>query len=60
LPELFNEAVGGWLAFKAAITFLQCQADVNGLSSPIHGNQPLKQGLLRSLMKIADLRDDDL
>jgi hypothetical protein len=27
---------------------------------PIHGNQPLKQGLLRSLMKIAGLRDDDL
>ena len=27
---------------------------------PIHGNQPLKQGLLRSLMKIACLRDDDL
>jgi predicted RNA binding protein YcfA (HicA-like mRNA interferase family) len=26
----------------------------------IHGNQPLKQGLLRSLMKIAGLRDDDL
>jgi predicted RNA binding protein YcfA (HicA-like mRNA interferase family) len=27
---------------------------------PIHGNQPLKQGLLRALMKIAGLRDDDL
>jgi predicted RNA binding protein YcfA (HicA-like mRNA interferase family) len=27
---------------------------------PIHGSQPLKQGLLRSLMKIAGLRDDDL
>ena len=27
---------------------------------PIHGNQPLKQGLLRSLMKIAGLREDDL
>ena len=27
---------------------------------PIHGNQPLKQGLLRSLMKIDGLRDDDL
>ena len=27
---------------------------------PIHGNQPLKQGLLRSLMKSAGLREDDL
>ena len=27
---------------------------------PIHGNQPLKKGLLRSLMKIAGLTEDDL
>jgi predicted RNA binding protein YcfA (HicA-like mRNA interferase family) len=27
---------------------------------PIHGNQPLKKGLLRSVMKIAGLRDSDL
>ena len=27
---------------------------------PIHGNRPLKLGLLRSLMKIAGLTDDDL
>ncbi|MEP6821791.1 MAG: type II toxin-antitoxin system HicA family toxin [Chthoniobacterales bacterium] len=27
---------------------------------PIHGNQPLKTGLLRSLMKIAGLFEDDL
>ena len=27
---------------------------------PVHGNRPLKVGLLRSLMKIADLRDSDL
>ena len=27
---------------------------------PIHGNQPLKKGLLRSLMKIAGLREDNL
>ena len=27
---------------------------------PIHGNRPLKIGLLRSLMKIADLGEDDL
>ena len=27
---------------------------------PVHGNRPLKTGLLRSLMKIAGLKDDDL
>jgi predicted RNA binding protein YcfA (HicA-like mRNA interferase family) len=27
---------------------------------PIHGNRPLKVGLLRSLMKIADLTGEDL
>lgn len=27
---------------------------------PIHGNQPLKTGLLRSLMKIAGLQESDL
>jgi predicted ester cyclase len=26
---------------------------------PIHGNRPLKIGLLRSLMKIADLDESD-
>ena len=27
---------------------------------PIHGNRPLKIGLLRSLMKIAELEESDL
>jgi len=27
---------------------------------PVHGNQALKRGLLRSLMKIARLQEDDL
>ena len=27
---------------------------------PIHGNQPLEKGLLRSLIKIAGLKEDDL
>jgi len=30
------------------------------LSVPIHGNKPLKTGLLRHLMKLADLLDEDL
>ena len=27
---------------------------------PIHGNRPLKIGLLKSLMKIADLKEEDV
>jgi predicted RNA binding protein YcfA (HicA-like mRNA interferase family) len=30
------------------------------LSVPIHGNQTLKVGLLRHLLKMADLTEDDL
>mgnify|MGYP001489267491 CR=1 FL=1 len=30
------------------------------LSVPIHGNKPLKTGLLRHLMKFAELSDEDL
>jgi predicted RNA binding protein YcfA (HicA-like mRNA interferase family) len=30
------------------------------LSVPIHGNRPLKAGLLRHLAKLADLSDEDL
>jgi len=30
------------------------------LSGPIHGNKPLKVGLLRHLAKLAELSEDDL
>jgi predicted RNA binding protein YcfA (HicA-like mRNA interferase family) len=30
------------------------------LSIPIHGNKPLKTGLLRHLAKLADVSDEDL
>jgi predicted RNA binding protein YcfA (HicA-like mRNA interferase family) len=30
------------------------------LSVPVHGNQPLKTGLLRHLMKMAGLNESDL
>ena len=30
------------------------------LSIPIHGNKPLKIGLLRHLLKMAELREDDI
>jgi predicted RNA binding protein YcfA (HicA-like mRNA interferase family) len=36
------------------------QGSVVRLSIPIHGNQSLKLGLLRHLMKLAELSDQDL
>lgn len=33
---------------------------VDRISVPIHGNTPLKTGLLRHLMKVAGIRDEDL
>jgi predicted RNA binding protein YcfA (HicA-like mRNA interferase family) len=30
------------------------------LSIPVHGNRPLKQGLLAHLMKLAELNESDL
>jgi predicted RNA binding protein YcfA (HicA-like mRNA interferase family) len=30
------------------------------ISLPIHGNQPLKRGLLRHLMKLADISETEL
>ena len=30
------------------------------LSIPIHGNQALKRGLLRHLVKLADMSEDDI
>lgn len=30
------------------------------ISVPVHGNQPLKTGLLQHLLKLAELTEDDL
>ena len=36
------------------------EGSVVRLTIPIHANAALKTGLLRHLMKLADIRDDDL
>jgi len=36
------------------------QGSIVRLSMPIHGNKPLKSGLLRHLAKLAELSDEDL
>jgi HicA toxin of bacterial toxin-antitoxin, len=56
---LSNGAIGHWLGFRAAIIFTMAGRRER-IVIPIHGNQPLKKGLLRSLMKIAGLQEDDL
>lgn len=33
---------------------------INRISLPIHGNKALKSGLLRHLMKVAELREEDV
>jgi predicted RNA binding protein YcfA (HicA-like mRNA interferase family) len=36
------------------------EGSVVRLSVPVHGNQPLKIGLLRHLMKLADIAEEEL
>jgi predicted RNA binding protein YcfA (HicA-like mRNA interferase family) len=36
------------------------EGSINRLSVPVHGNKPLKKGLLRHLMKMAKLDESDL
>jgi predicted RNA binding protein YcfA (HicA-like mRNA interferase family) len=36
------------------------QGSIVRLSVPIHGHKPLKTGLLRHLMKLAELSEEDL
>ena len=38
-----------------------CKAGrIERISVPVHGNKPLKVGLLRHIMKLAELTEDDL
>ena len=52
----------GWLLLRVQGShhiYGKAGSDVR-LSVPIHGNQPLKTGLLRHLMKLAALAEGDL
>jgi len=40
-------------------SYLGKSGSVVRLSIPIHGNKPLKTGLLRHLAKLAEISDDD-
>jgi hypothetical protein len=53
-----NDAVGYCFALTEATIFGKGGSIVR-LSVPIHGNKPLKTGLLRHLAKLAEISDND-
>jgi predicted RNA binding protein YcfA (HicA-like mRNA interferase family) len=52
----------GWtlLRVNASRHIYGKQGSIVRLSVPIHGNKPLKTGLLRHLAKLAELSEEDL
>jgi len=61
LAQVFNAVVGWTLARVHGSHHVFTMAGRRErIVIPIHGNQPLKRGLLRSLMKIAGLQEEDL
>jgi predicted RNA binding protein YcfA (HicA-like mRNA interferase family) len=52
----------GWMLLRVnGSHHIYCRSGgIVRLSVPIHGNKPLKTGLLRHLAKLAELSDDDL
>ena len=50
----------GWRLIRVKGSHHRFQKDNMSISIPIHGNQDLKIGLLKSLMKQANLSESDL
>ena len=59
LTKISKGMDGRCSVFRAVITSMGSRGNVR-LSIPVHGNQALKMGLLKHLMKLADLTEDDL
>jgi predicted RNA binding protein YcfA (HicA-like mRNA interferase family) len=57
---LCSSADGDWRVFNGAHHIFTLAGRRERLVIPIHGNTPLKIGLLCSLMKIAELDEADL
>jgi hypothetical protein len=55
-----SDMAGHCFASMAVITSTADPGSVVRLSIPIHGNRPLKLGLLRHLAKLAGITDDEL
>lgn len=58
-PESLSGMAGHCCACRAATIYGKAGSDVK-LSVPTHGNQAIKTGLLRHLMKMAGLTENDL
>ncbi|AUC62408.1 toxin-antitoxin system toxin component [Cyanobacterium sp. HL-69] len=50
----------GWRLVRVKGSHYRYQKDNQSISIPIHGNQDLKIGLLKTVMKQANLTDSDL
>ncbi len=50
----------GWRLVRVKGSHHRYQKDNQSISIPIHGNQDLKIGLLKTVMKQANLTDSDL
>jgi predicted RNA binding protein YcfA (HicA-like mRNA interferase family) len=52
----------GWVLLRVAGShhIYGQPGSINRISLPIHGNKALKSGLLRHLMKFAELREEDV
>lgn len=52
----------GWqLKRISGIHYIYMKAGISvRISVPVHGNKPLKLGLLKHLLKIAEIQEDDL
>jgi predicted RNA binding protein YcfA (HicA-like mRNA interferase family) len=46
-------------AFAGAIIFYNKEGVDRALAIPVHGNKPLKMGLLKAVMREAGLTDED-
>ena len=56
---LLNEMDGNCCELTEAIIFTDAPVSVVRLSIPIHGNRPLKTGLLVHILKVAGLTEAD-
>ena len=56
----FARLVGDCCVSTAATTSMESLGSVVRLSIPIHGNRPLKLGLLRHLAKLAEISDEEM
>jgi predicted RNA binding protein YcfA (HicA-like mRNA interferase family) len=60
LPASWSETAAGSCAYSGSHHIYGKPGSVVGLSIPIHGNRPLKTGLLRHLLKLAQIPENQV